>query len=122
MTWAEAVAGPLAGAACLWQDLDGLHVEPAPPAPPPTSILWGWRGDSLVRARLDGDVAYVAVCDARDATPVATQPWDVAQDERVAANAGHGPSADSGGVGSRYEQVVLDGEAPVTFVRPVRHG
>ena len=41
MTWAEAVAGPLAGATCLWQDLDGLQVQPAPPAVPYTSRLVG---------------------------------------------------------------------------------
>ena len=64
MTWAQAVAGPLAEATCLWQDLDGLHVSVAPDVPPPTSILWGWRPDSwLVRARLDGDTAFVAVHD-----------------------------------------------------------
>jgi hypothetical protein len=64
MTWAAAVSGPLAGCTCLWQDLDGLHVEPPPPDAPPTSILWGWRGESvLARVRLDGDTAYVAVLD-----------------------------------------------------------
>ena len=58
MSWAQAVAGPLAGATCLWQDLDGLHVETAPPSPPPTSILWGWLARTrLVRARLDGGTA-----------------------------------------------------------------
>ena len=62
MTWAQALTGPLAETTCLWQDLDGLHVEPAPASPPPTSLIWGWCGrDHLVRLRLDGDTAYVAV-------------------------------------------------------------
>ena len=95
MSWTEAVAGPLAGATCLWQDLDGLHVGAAPETAPPTSILWAWRPDSwLVRARLDSDVAFVAVHDG--AGLAATVPWDVghgssAGDLRVAASRGPRP-------------------------------
>lgn len=125
MTWAEAVAGPLGGATCLWQDLDGLHVEPAPAAPPPTSILWAWRGDSLlVRLRLDGQTAYVAVHDpfVQEPTgrmPVETVPWN-RNDRRVAGSVRHGPDAADGGTGARYEQVIvdIDGGGPITFVRP----
>jgi hypothetical protein len=149
MTWAQAVSGALGGATCLWQDLDGLHVEPPPADPPPTSILWGWRGESvLVRARLDGDTAYVAVLDlavgdappgspAGDGRPagagtpedlVRTIPW-APGDDRVAAaragvRAGRGPASESGGVGARYEQVIIEGieGGPVTFVRPASTG
>lgn len=124
MTWAEAVAGPLGGATCLWQDLDGLHVAPAPAAPPPTSILWAWRGDSLlVRLRLDGQIAYVAVhypsVQAPGCTPVETVPWS-RNDGRVAASVLTGPDAADGGTGARYEQVIVDndGSGPITFVRP----
>jgi hypothetical protein len=122
MSWAEAVAGPLAGATCLWQDLDGLHVSPAPETLPPTSILWAWRPNSwLVRARLDGDVAFVAV--HQGSGLASTVPWN-ADDGRVAASRGRGPSPDLGGVGARYEQVVVDGigdgAGPVTFLRPAR--
>lgn len=120
MSWAEATAGPLADAVCLWQDLDGLHVEAAPPAAPPTSILWGWRSDSLlVRARLDGQTAYVAVHDPAVQQPVRTVPWSP-QDGRVAGSAGRGPGPADGGTGGTYEQVVIDadGGGPVTFVRP----
>ncbi len=126
MSWAEAVAGPLAGATCLWQDLDGLHVAAAPDAPPPTSILWAWRPDSwLVRARLDGSVAFVAVHDG--AGLVRTVPWDIGGghsggDLRVVASRGRGPAQDLGGGGAAYEQVVVDGisdgAGPVTFLRP----
>jgi hypothetical protein len=145
MTWAQAVSGPLAGATCLWQDLDGLHVEPAPAAPPPASLVWGWRGhDHLVRLRLDGDTAYVAVHSPQDppsAHPAAGArnvaggaageraggtrrplPWAL-NDGRVAASRGRGPAAQAGGVGAAYEQVVVDGigagAGPITFVRPV---
>lgn len=120
MTWAEAVAGPLDGATCLWQDLDGLHVSAAPAQPPPTSILYGWRGDSLlVRLRLDGSTAFVAVHDPSVQAPVKTVAWDP-DDGRVAGSVGRGPDAAGGGTGARYEQVVVDGDAPVTFVRPAR--
>jgi hypothetical protein len=119
MTWTEAAVGPLAGATCLWQDLDGLHVSPAPGSPPPTSILWAWRPDSwLIRARLDGDVALVAVHDGAGLTP--TVRWDADKDLRVAAS--RGPAPDLGGTGAVYEQVVVDGigdlTGPITFVRP----
>jgi hypothetical protein len=126
MSWADAVAGPLAGATCLWQDLDGLHVQAAPQSAPPTSILWGWAdGRRLVRARLDGDTAFVAVLDCEDgggpAGAVRTLPWS-AEDGRVMASRGRGPDARGGGVRAVYEQVVAggigDGTGPVTFIRP----
>jgi hypothetical protein len=128
MTWAAAVAGPLAGATCLWQDLDGLHVEAAPATPPYTSILWAWRPDSwLVRVRLDEDRALVAVHQGTGA--VRAVPWDVGDgqsggDLRVAASRGRGPSPELGGAGAPYEQIVVDGiddvVGPVTFIRPAR--
>ena len=120
MTWAEAITGPLAGATCLWQDLDGLHVSAAPDAPPPTSILWGWHpGSWLVRARLDDDTVLVAVHDGGGAAR--TVPWSPGEEDgRIAAN--RGPSRQDGGAGAVYEQVVIDGIdegcGPVTFIRP----
>lgn len=141
MTWHEAVSGPLNGATCLWQDLDGLHVEPAPAEPPPASLLWAWRRrDHLVRLRLDGDTAYAAVHQpaaepsaaetaAGTAAPGSsrgepaqarpTLAW-AASDLRVAGR--RGPSAGHGGPGAAYEQIVVDGitddAGPITFVRP----
>lgn len=120
MTWAEAVAGPLAGATCLWQDLDGLHVSAAPAEPPPTSILYGWREDSLlVRLRLDGSTALVAVHDLAEQRPVGTVAWNLHRDGQVAGSAGRGPDAVGGGTGARYEQVVVDADGcgPVMFIR-----
>jgi hypothetical protein len=129
MQWSAAVAGPLAGATCLWQDLDGLHVEQAPADPPPASILWAWRPDNwLVRVRLDGNTAFVAVHDGSGAVPAVTVPWDTGErgsagDGRIAASRGRGPERALGGVGAVYEQVVVDGitdrTGPVTFIRPV---
>ena len=124
MSWDEAAAGPLAGATCLWQDLDGLHVEAAPSAAPPTSILWGWCGDwLLVRVRLDGQTSYVAVHDPAVQHPARTVPWSP-EDGRVAGSLGRGPDPAGGGTGATYEQVVVDadGGGPVTFVRPAATG
>lgn len=119
-------AGRPVGATCLWQDLDGLHVEAAPPSAPPTSIMWGWLGRTrLVRARLDGSTAMVAVLDCTDGgdlpRAVPALPWSP-HDGRVEANRGRGPDSHSGGTGAIYEQVVVEGigdeTGPVTFVRP----
>jgi hypothetical protein len=128
MEWREALAGPLAGATCLWQDLDGLHVEHAPEEPPYTSILWAWRPDSwLVRVRLDGSTVFVAVHDGNASTATPAVPWDAgdsqsAGDLRVAASRGRGPVPADGGTGAAYEQIIADGIAegtgPVTFIRP----
>jgi hypothetical protein len=128
-SWDSVVEGQLAGATCLWQDLDGLHVSAAPAAAPPTSIMWGWRPDgTLLRIRLDGRLAFVAELDpataADAANAVRTVPLDVRAgengDSRVAGV--RGPRPEDGGAGAVYEQVVIDGIAdgvgPVTFLRP----
>lgn len=125
MPWTDAAAGPLAGATCLWQDLDGVHVETAPAAPPPTSVLWAWRDDDyLIRARLDDGYAFVAVHRA-GGDAVRLLGWEP-DDHRVDARRGHGPGAEDGGLGAGYEQIVVDGTGdavgPVTFLRPVRGG
>src|SRR5260370_798486 len=44
MPWADAVAGPLRGATCLWQDLDGAPVGAAPEPVPPPAVLGGRGG------------------------------------------------------------------------------
>lgn len=136
MTWAAARAGHLAGATCLWQDLDGLHIGPAPAQPPLTTILWGWRDDALIRVRLDTDksentsqdevTAFVAVVPS--AVPGArTVPWNISPggDGRVAGV--RGPAVDSGAAAGEFEQVIIAGQldehgtgaaGPVTFIRP----
>ena len=124
MTWQQTVAGPLAEATCLWQDLDGLHVEPAPASPPPTSVLWAWAGSRLVRVRLDGGTAFVAVHLEQRADQAAgdrTLPWSL-EDGRIAASHGRGPAPENGGAGAVYEQKIVDGisdgAGPITFIRP----
>lgn len=125
MTWPEAVAGPLAGATCLWQDLDGLHAEQAPATAPPTSILWAWRDETVVRVRVDSQTAFVAILSAVGAG-VRTVPWDLRPggDGRVAGI--RGPAVESGAAYEEFEQVIVDGPGdgtgPVTFIRPARHG
>jgi hypothetical protein len=128
MTWPQAVTGPLAGATCLWQDLDGLHIEPAPELPPPTSVLWAWADDNsrLARVRLDGGTAFVAMHQEQRAGLAQgnrTLPWSL-QDGRIAATHGRGPAPEDSGVGAVYEQIVVDGisdgTGPVTFLRPLR--
>ena len=101
-------------------------MSPAPDSAPPTSILWAWRPDSwLVRARLDGDIAFVAVHDGTGL--VRTVPWNLGDgqsdpDLRVVASRDRGPSPHAGGAGASYEQVVVDGisegAGPITFLRP----
>ena len=123
LTWTEAVSGPLVGATCLWQDLDGLHTEPAPQAAPLTSILWGWRDEFLIRVRLDGDTAYVAILLA-PGEGTETVPWDLRRegDGRVAGL--RGPATKTGTPFGKFEQLIVDGTAegsgPVTFIRPAR--
>jgi hypothetical protein len=119
MCWTKAIAGPLARAACLRQDLDGPHVPEAPGTPLPTPILWAWRANSwLIRARMDSDTA-LTVHDG--AGLVHTVPWD-ADDGRVGASRDRGPSAALSGVGAPYEHVVVhgadDGATPISFLRP----
>lgn len=127
--WAQALDGPLAGVTCLWQDLDGLHVQPAPTAPPSTSLLWGWRQDGyLVRIRLDGETAYIATHHAADPStarpPTKMLPWAL-NDDRIAASHGRGPALSGGGTGATYEQITIDGieddTGPITFLRPAIH-
>jgi len=122
MQWAEAVARHLAGATCLWQDLDGLHVQGPPDQAPPTSTLWAWTPDGgMVRVRLDAATAYVACCGAADGEPAL--PWSP-EDGRVHAVR---PAASStAGLDLRLRQVVVDGldagTGPVTFLRPAPVG
>jgi hypothetical protein len=117
MTWSQAVAGPLAGATCLWQDLDGLHRDVAPVEAPPTSTVWGWIGSGrMVRLRLDGDTAYVATCEAA-ASGQTAKPWS-SNDHRVEAIR---PEEAVAYLEPMLQVVVDDvgeGAGPITFIRP----
>lgn len=123
MEWAAALAGPLRGATCLWQDLDGLHVSPPPAEVPLTSILWAWRDDGqLVRVRLDEAEALVAMCPPGSAAAAETVPWATGPDgDKRVAGLRVAPGARLP-AGTAFEQVVVagggDGTGAVTFVRP----
>lgn len=122
MSWTEAVTTHLGTSMCLWQDLDGLHIEPAPTDPPPTSILWAWAEQgAMTRVRLDQETAYVARCDHAHTGRVL--PW-AAEDGRVHSVR---PAAKStADLGFELEVVVLDGvgsgTGPITFMRPAAPG
>lgn len=119
--WARVVTEALVGHTCLWQDLDGLHIEPAPDQPPQTSILWAWsEAGAMVRMRLDGGVGYVATC-ASGVPTTDVLPWAPA-DGRVQA-VRHSATSLSG-LALRLEQHVDDGldagSGPITFFRESR--
>jgi hypothetical protein len=117
-TWAAALTSDLSGATCLWQDLDGLHVETPPAVAPPTTVLWGWTDNgTLLRLRIDNETVFVARCDKT--AGVTTLPWSPT-DNRVAAY--RGPAATQGGLGASYVEVTVHGDAehpPITFVYPL---
>ena len=131
-TWAEVVAGPLAGATCLWQDLDGLHESGPPAGAPPTSIVWGWRADGwLVRVRLDGEAAFVAELGPGKLSEAGgarrTVRWHVRADGLGDARAAEARAPEvlpELGSGAQYEQVVInatgEGVGPIAFIRPAR--
>jgi hypothetical protein len=131
-TWAGVVAGPLAGATCLWQDLDGLHVSGPPVGAPPTSIVWGWRADGwLVRVRLDGDAAFVAELGPSRLSGAGrakrTVRWHVRAGGLGDARAAEVRAPEvipELGPGEQYEEVVIngarEGAGPITFIRPAR--
>ncbi|MFI8774861.1 hypothetical protein ACIGKQ_22250 [Gordonia sp. NPDC062954] len=104
----------LADATCLWQDLDGLHCTEAPETAPMTSILWGWWPEAhgqVVRVRLDGDKAYVAVRSwPTNGQP--TVPWS-RDDRRVAAAVRANMTVD---ITQKYAVAVID---EMTFIRPI---
>lgn len=120
--WADLV-DRLAGHTCLWQDLDGYHVEAPPTQAPRTSILWAWAEDgSMVRVRIDDDrsIAYLATCPADVATTPLTS-WDP-HDRRI--HAVRRADSPEGGPDLVLEQYVDDsivsGAGPITFLRARR--
>jgi len=91
MSWADAVAGPLAGATCLWQDLDEHTAFVA-------VLDWTDGGDP--------------------AAPVRTVPGSE-RDGRVVASRGPGSQGVGAVYEQVVVDGIGDGTGPVTFIRPV---
>lgn len=127
LDWDQARA-VLDGATCIWADLGGLHLAPAPDAAPPTSHLWAWwPGGDCARLRIDETQAYTAVLRAAGTPPLAAHPRPVA-DEPVSpllrAGAPLWGTADpqAGPVPAALREHTWDlleipGPRPITFVR-----
>ena len=134
-TWADAIEGPLAGATCLWQDLDGIHHEPPTREAPPTHVLWAWTDQTLVRVRLDGNEVFVATLRwplpagaGPGVSVIRPLPW-AADDKRVAAVRDAGGRQGADVLATRWIVVRDDGLSDVhgdhtaamgaiTFLRP----
>lgn len=124
----DQVCALLDDAICAWADLDGLHLDPAPAAAPPTSHLWAWWPDgNCARLRIDGTQAYTAVLRFTDSQPRTTHPRPVA-DEPVSpllrADAPLWGTADpqAGPLPAElrdhtWDLLEITGPRPVTFVR-----
>ncbi len=65
MDWDD-VRNALAGATCIWQDLDGLHCGLVPERVPLASHLWAWSGSHAWRFRLDAGTCVGAVLTVDD--------------------------------------------------------
>ena len=120
MTWSEARSGPLAGTTAFWADLDGAHLASPPAAAPLTSTVWAWNDERLVRVRLDGQDAHLAVRVLNGDEPalVTTLPWPVDDGRLRQLRLAPDTTPDLRHV--RWQQVVDDapGErGSITFIR-----
>ncbi len=117
------LAAVLDEATTAWADYHGFHIGHAPTEAPPYSHVWAWTGNWLLRARIDGSHAIVAVlCMA--GPPPAGLPTSVPERVHVTQRRSNtwpsetrrvGPLADT--VGGRSVLLhQIDGERPVTFV------
>jgi hypothetical protein len=68
ISWAEA-RQRLAGATCVWADLDGLQRGAAPEAAPITTHLWAWKSGTAWRLRVDGEVVIGAELSTQGLVP-----------------------------------------------------
>lgn len=106
----------LDGCTCLWVDLHGVHLEPAPlDHPVGATHLWGWREHAWIRARLDSGQATAAMLrpeptDESEPVPVrrhAGQPWGL--DYQRTAPWAHPVTL-----------LIVDTPVPLSFVHSVR--
>lgn len=84
LTWPQATA-LLDGAQCVWTDLAGLHLEPAPSDAPLATHLWAWWPDGhCARIRLDHQRHYTAILHPHDTTAAEpASPPTVTEDVRA---------------------------------------
>lgn len=126
-TWQQLV-GELADAdrapmECLWQDIDGVHLEGPPDSAPMTSILWMWPAEAsrageerrVYRIRLDGEQAYLATAGPADIE--STEPWgDLNQVDQMRCAGSFTPTAArETRLIELHERVCSGGGTPVTF-------
>jgi hypothetical protein len=110
-------------APAAWADYDGFHIGPAPSQPPPYTHLWAWTPGWLLRARIDGAHAIVAILQIGDASPSGLIPRSSEQ-VRYTRRSSHTWPASENRVGRLGPDVAdrnvdlyeLGGEFPVTFI------
>lgn len=123
LPWTDLLAA-VDAAPAAWADYDGFHIGHCPDQPPPYTHLWAWTANWLLRARIDGGQAIVAVLqigelDLKRLTPRWSQPtgyelrhshtW-AGTDKRVGRLAPH--------VADRSVDLYeVGGKSPITFVR-----
>jgi hypothetical protein len=107
-----------------WADYDGFHIGQIPDTPPPYSHLWAWSQRWLLRARVDGAHAIVAVLATGAATPDRLTQVDAWPVRCVRRRAHTWPDAERR-VGKLPATVTdrpvelwqVEGDRPVTFVK-----
>jgi hypothetical protein len=124
MAWPDLYRAASSCDAAAWADYDGFHIGRLPDIPPPYTHLWAWAEQWLLRARVDGAHAIVAVLAFGEAIPDRITPvsaWPVQCTTRYARTwpahekrVGEIPAA----VSDRAVEIwQVDGDRPVTFVR-----
>lgn len=122
LPWTDLVSA-LHGTTTAWADYNGFHIGPAPQQPPPYTHLWAWSKGWLLRARIDGAQAIVAVLQSGVETPAGLTPM-MSQPVRYTPRRAHTWPGGEKRVGPLRAEVAdravdlyeVDGESPITFV------
>lgn len=108
-----------------WADYDGFHIGRPPETAPPYTHLWAWSAQWLLRARVDGERAIVAVLQTDREAPSGLTPLESYDVRCIRRQCRTWPGGEQR-VGPLAATVTdrpvelwqVDGERPVTFVRP----